>query len=96
MRKRGGSRIVLDPVPVSTKPELRSYLEALDYMESVAPAVSPGIMDLQAVIMQNVRLVEATRIIGEWRTTRCVEKTPPTRTTESQAKNIFGLVGSAT
>ena len=50
-------RITHFPVAVS---------EAQDYMQSIDPAAS-GILDTQAVVMQNIRLVEAARVIGSGR-----------------------------
>ncbi len=42
-----------------------AVLKALDYMESISPAAS-GILDIQAMMMQNLRLVEGVRVVEEW------------------------------
>ena len=47
-------------------------------------------------MMQNVRLVEASMIIGEWKKTSTVEEDNTNKHTKINGKNIFGQVGSAT
>jgi len=59
-------QLINTPFPVAV-------LEVLDYIASIAPAVSE-ILDIQAVMMQNVRLVEAIMVIGAWRKTRTVQE----------------------
>jgi hypothetical protein len=51
-------------------------------------------MDVQAVMMQNVRLVEAARIIGEMRKTSTVEEGTSNKNNRIPSKIIFGVVGS--
>ena len=56
----------LPPSPLRITPFPVAVSEALDYMQSIDPAAS-GILDTQAVVMQNIRLVEAARVIGSGR-----------------------------
>ena len=51
--------------PLSVPPIPNAVLEARDYMMSCTPATS-GILDIQAVLAQNLRLLEAARAIGGW------------------------------
>jgi hypothetical protein len=61
------------PPPMRISPFPVAVLEAQDCMQSISPAAS-GILDIQAVIMQNLRLVEDAMVIGEWRKTSTVEE----------------------
>jgi hypothetical protein len=73
-----------------------AVLEALDYMSSIAPAAS-GILDLQAVVMQNIRLVEAAKVIKEWKKAITVEEDNTDNINgRISSRNIFGMAGSAT
>jgi len=54
------------PPPLQIPPFPVAVPEAVDYMQSIAPAAF-SILDVQAVLMQNVRLVEAAMVIGEWK-----------------------------
>jgi hypothetical protein len=73
-----------------------AVLEALDYMSSIAPAAS-GILDLQAVVMQNIRLVEASKVIKEWKKATTVEEDNTDNINgRISSRNIFGMAGSAT
>ena len=63
----------LPPPPLRITPFPVAFCEALDYMQSIDPAGS-GILDTQAVVMQNIRLVEAARVIGEWKKACTVEE----------------------
>jgi hypothetical protein len=63
----------LPPPPMRITPFPVAVCEALDYVQSIDLAGS-GILDTQAVVMQNVRLVEAVRVIGEWRKASTVEE----------------------
>jgi hypothetical protein len=52
---------------------------------------------MQAVLMQNFRLVEAAKVIGEWKKASTVEEENPNNMNNRiTSRNIFGLVGSAT
>ncbi len=65
-------------------------------MQSVVPAAS-GILDMQAMLMQNFRLVEAAMVIGEWKKASTVEEENPNNMNNRiTSRNIFGLMGSAT
>jgi hypothetical protein len=69
--------------------------EALDYMQTIAPATS-GILDIEAVLMQNLRLVEAARVIGEWKKANTVEEETSNKNNRIYIINIYGQVGNAT
>ena len=63
-------------------------------MQSVVPAAS-CILDMQAMFMQNFRLVEAAKVIGEWKKASPVEEESPNNMNNRiTSRNIFGLVGS--
>ena len=65
-------------------------------MQSVDPAAS-GILDTQAVVMQNIRLVEAARVIGEWKKASTVEEVNASNMSNRiSSRDIFGHAGSAT
>ncbi len=68
--------------------------EIVDYMQSIEP-VGSGILDTQAVMMQNIRLVEAARVIGGWRKASTVMENVNANITNNliTSRNIFGLVG---
>ena len=85
----------MPPPPLRITPFLVAVLKALDYMQSISPAAS-GILDIQAVIMQNFRRVEAARVVGEWRKASIVEEDTSNKNNRITSKNIFGHVGSAT
>ncbi len=56
----------LAPIPpplLRISPIAIAILKALNYMQSIDP-VGSEILDIQANMMQNVRLVVATRVIG--------------------------------
>ena len=84
------------PAPLSLPPIPNAVLEARDYMVSCTPATT-GIMDMQEVVAQNIRLVEAARALGVWLKTINVQE-DETRVMAKRitAKDIFGQVGSAT
>ena len=48
------------------------------------------------MIMQNLRLVEAARIVGEWRKASTVEEDNSNKNYKIYSRNIYGQVGSAT
>ena len=51
---------------------------------------------MQAVLMQNFRLVEAAMVIGEWKKAHTVkEENPNNMNNRITSRNTFGLVGSA-
>jgi hypothetical protein len=72
-----------------------AVLEALDYMASTAPATS-GILDIRAVMIKNVRLVEVAMVIWEWRKTSIVEENNTNKNNKITIRNIFGQMGRAT
>ena len=80
--------------PLGTPPFPAAVTEALDYMQSIAPAAS-GILDMQALVIQNLRLVEAARVIGEWRKASTVEDDTSNKNNRITSRNIHGQVGSA-
>ncbi len=52
---------------------------------------------MQAVLMQNFRLVEAAMVIGDWKKANTVEEENPNNTNNRiTSRNTFGLVGSVT
>jgi hypothetical protein len=53
-------------------------------------------MDIEAMVMQNLRLVEAARVVGEWRKASTVEEDTTNKNNKIYNRNIFGEVGSAT
>jgi hypothetical protein len=59
----------------------------MDYVASIAPAAS-GILDTQVVVMQNVKLVEAARVSGEWRKKRTVEEDNTNMNNKITGRNI--------
>ncbi len=67
----------------------------MDYMQSIAPAAS-GILDMQAMLMQNLKLVEAARVIGMWRKVCTVEEDTSNKNNKIYSKNIYEQVDSAT
>ena len=85
------------PAPLSLPPIPNAVLEIRDYMLSCTPA-STGILDMQDVVTQNLRLVEAARMFGEWMMTINVEEENETRSMAKRisSRHIFGHVGSAT
>ena len=83
------------PPPLRSPPLPAAVSEALDYMQSIAPAAS-GILDMQAVVMENLRLVEAARVIWEWRKVSTVEEDNSNKNNRIYSRNIYGHVGSAT
>ncbi len=84
------------PPPLRISPFPVAVSEALDYMQSVVPAAS-GILDMQALMMQNIRLVEAARVIGEsLKASNAEEDNSNNMNNRITSRNIFGLVGSAT
>ena len=65
-------------------------------MHSIDPAGS-GILDTQAVVMQNIRLVEAARVIGEWKKATTIEEVNANNMNNRiSSRNIFGHAGNAT
>jgi hypothetical protein len=64
-------------------------------MHFIAPAAS-CILDVEAVLMQNFRLEENARVIGEWRKASTVEEDTSNKNNKIYDRNIFGEVGSAT
>jgi hypothetical protein len=84
------------PPPMRISPFPVAVSEALDCMQSIVPAAS-GILDMQAMLMQNFRLVEAAKVIGEWKKSSTVEEENQNNMNNRiTSRNIFGLVGSAT
>jgi hypothetical protein len=93
------------PAPIPPLPPTRrtalppmhaAVLEALDYMSSIAPAAS-GFLDLHAVVMQNIRLVEAAKGIKEWKQANTMEEDNTDNINGIiTSRNIFGMAGSAT
>ncbi len=82
------------PLRIPRIPE--AVLKARDYMQSCAPAAS-GILDMETIIMQNLRLVEAAKVIGEWMRLVTVEEDNETNMTKRiSSRNIFDKPGSAT
>jgi len=72
---------------------LAAVLEALDYMSSTVPAAT-GILDLQALVMQNIRSVEAARVIKEWKKAITMEEDNTDNINgKIMSKNIFGMAG---
>ena len=53
-------------------------------------------MDIDVVLMQNLRLVENARVIGEWRKASTVEEDTSNKNNKIYSIYIFGEVGSAT
>jgi hypothetical protein len=65
-------------------------------MQTIDPAGS-GILDTQAVVMQNFRHLEAARVIGEWKKASTVEEVNANNMNNRiLSRNIFGHAGSAT
>jgi hypothetical protein len=64
-------------------------------MQSIAPTTS-SILDIEAVLMQNLRLVENARAIGEWRKASTVEEDTSNNNKRFYSRNIFGEMGNAT
>jgi hypothetical protein len=65
-------------------------------MSSIAPTAS-GILDMQAVLMQNIRLVEDAKVIKEWKKATTVEEDNTNNINgRISSRNIFGMAGSAT
>ena len=63
-------------------------------MSSVDPAAS-GILDLHAVVMQNIRLVEAAKVIKEWKkATTMDEDNNNNMNNRITSRNMYGMVGS--
>jgi hypothetical protein len=70
------------PIPV---------LEARYYMLSIAPAAS-GILDMEALfMMQNMRLVEAAKVMEAWMISNVVEEDDETRTKKRITSIHVGL-----
>jgi hypothetical protein len=89
--------ISIDIAPLSLPPIPNAVLEVRDYMLSYKPT-STGILDVQAIVTHEIRLVEATRMFAVWMMTINVQEDDETRNmaTRISSKDIYGHVGSAT
>ena len=85
----------LAPPPLRPPTFPAAVSEAPDYMQSIAPATS-GILDIEAVFMQNLRLVKVARVIGEWKKANTMEEETSNKNNRIYSRNIYGQVGSAT
>ena len=84
------------PPPLRIPRILEAVLKARDYLQSCAPAAS-GILDMETIIVQNLRLVEAAKVIGEWMRLVTVEEDNETNMNKRiSSRNIFDKSGSAT
>jgi hypothetical protein len=73
-----------------------AVLKDSDYMQSCAPVAS-GILDIEAIFIQNLILNGYVKVIGEWMRTTTRDKDKETNTTRRiTSKNILGQVGRAT
>jgi len=87
----------LDPsAPPFSLPSIPdAVLKAGDYMRSCAPAAS-GILDMETIIMQNLKLLEASKVIGEWMRTSTIEEDNETNMAKRiSSRDIYGEAGSA-
>jgi hypothetical protein len=67
-----------------------------DYMQTCAQAAS-GILNMEAVVMQNIRLLEAAKVFGEWmRTINTKEDNKTNMAKRISCRDIFGHVDNAT
>jgi len=90
------------PTDPSTLPPLRiqriseAVLIVGDYLQSCAPAAS-GILDVEAIVMQNLRFLEAAKVFREWKRTINTEKDNENNMTKRiSSSDIYGHAGSAT
>ena len=92
----------LDPsAAIHPSPALRiksipdAVLKANDYMRSYA-LVASGILDMEAIVMQNFILVEAAKVIGEWMGTITTEEDNETNMANRiSSRDIYGHAGNA-
>jgi hypothetical protein len=89
--------------PSAPSPALRiKYIpdavhKASDYMRSCDPAASGGILDREVIVMPNLRLVEAAKVIREWMGTIITEEDNEANLAKRiSSRDIYGHVGSAT
>jgi hypothetical protein len=101
----GGLRMTTPPLDPSLLPPLpplriqripEAVLFAGDYLQTCAPVAS-GILNMEAIVMQNLRLLEASKVIGEWmRTITTEEDNENNMAKRISSRDIYGEAGSAT
>jgi len=98
-----GGLLTTHPLDLSApSPALRikftpdAVLKAIDYMRSCALAAS-GILEMERLVMQNLRLHEAAKIIGEWMRMIPNEEDNETNIAKRiSSRNVFDKAVSAT
>ena len=89
----------MDPSAPSLALRIKSIPDAIrkanDYMRSCAPCASE-ILDMEAIIIQNLRLDEYAKVIGEWMKTITTEEDNETDMAKRiSSRNVFDKAGNA-
>ncbi len=91
----------LDPSLLPPLPPLRilripeTVLNVGDNLQTCAPAAS-GILNMEAIVLQNLKLLEAAKVFGEWMRTINIEEDETNMAMKISSRDIFGHAGSAT
>ena len=73
-----------------------AVLSVGNYLQTSAPTAS-GILNMEAIVMQNVRLLEDAKVIGEWmKTINTKEDNETNMAKRISSRDIYGQAGSAT
>ena len=86
----------MPPLPLRIQRFPEAVIIAIDYLQSCPPAAS-GILDMEAIMMQNLRLYEVAKAIGVWMGTITIEEDNETNMAKRiSSRHVFDKAGSAT